>query len=336
MNALRTFSLVAVVLLLAAGAAVLSSCGGSGDAGSASATTSPPGETQVTTSAVPALSRWRPGTDDLAGTRAVAHAYLHALMEGQVDDSVGLATDTERYYAPTATLDNWIDATHAEGVAAVSAVWQEWQSQLFWPRNSDRYVVHVLPGAIVLTGTVSDRPLGAQWVVPFIDLLAVSDGRIVHEDIYGDPHATQIQTQGAPDGAETWPSPPSAGETVDGAMTVSLAVADILSRSGEFAGLKGLYAPDITSLDTSQRRPLHGVTEVIAWHERTTEIPGADSLTIDTPLAGRGWAVLRTTVNGISAAGTGHMPGVILLDIRDGKVVRMTHYYDSTVLDLSP
>ncbi len=50
--------------------------------------------------------------------------------------------------------------------------------------------------------------------------------------------------------------------------------------------------------------------------EGTTQITVTDSLTVMPPIAGPGWAALRTRV--------------------DGKVVRMATYYDSTVVDLLP
>jgi ketosteroid isomerase-like protein len=344
MNALRTLStgaparpacraamgVLALGLLTLAvaifGTMALCACGGSGD--SAGSTVSPtPGQTVTPPPAPPAVSRWQSGADDLDQTRVVARAYLEALMDGE------MVAQADRLYAADATLDNWIDRTHVDDVDAIKEVWEEWQQGLIWPRNPDRFVVRVVPGAVVFTVSTWSGGFGVEY--PYIDFLAVSDGKVVQDEVYGDPHVTETPTKGAPDGADDLPE---LGEkdTAERSAAVALKFSEIISQSGDYPALRKLCAPDVVALDTSQRRPLRGVDAVIAWHKRTTRIPGADSVTVEPPIAGRGWAALRVTVNGISTAGTGHMPGAILLDIRNGKIVRVIHYYDSTVLDLSP
>jgi len=314
------------------GTMALGACGGSADTAS-SAATSEPTQTAVTApTEPPAVSRWQPGTDDLAQTRAVARAYLRTFM-----DKTEMAAKADRLYAADATLDNWIARKHVDGVDAIKEVWEEWQQDWGWPANPDRFVTRVAPGAVVYT--VSNWWGAYAYEIPYIDFLAVSDGKVVQDEVYGDPHVTEIATAGVPDGAETWPPRPGAKDTEERSAAVALKFSEIISQTGDYAALRKLYelyARDVVALDTSQRRPLRGVDAVIAWHKRTTKIPGADSLTVEPPIAGRGWAALRVTVNGISSAGTGHMPGAILLDIRNGKIVRVVHYYNSTVLDLSP
>jgi len=311
------------------GTLALGACGGSED--TAGSTMSPtPSQTVVTPPpAPPAVSRWQPGTDDLAQTRVVARAYLRTFM-----DKTEMAARAGRLYAADATLDNWIDRTHVDGVDAIKEVWEEWQQAWVWPANPDRFVAHVAPGAVVFTVSTWSEGFGVEY--PYVDFLAVSGGKVVQDEVYGDPHVTEVPTKGAPDRAETWPPKPGAQDTAERSAAVALRFSEIISQSGDYSALRKLYAPDVVALDTSQRRPLRGVDAVIAWHKRTTRIPGADSLSVEPPITGRGWAALRVTVNGISSAGTGHMPGAILLDIRDGRIVRVVHYYDSTVLDLSP
>ena len=331
---------VVSVLLVVVAALALAACGGSADTAGPAASPAPDQTTVKPPTEPPAVSRWQPGTDDLAQTRRVARTYLTALMDRE------MVAQADRLYAADATLDNWIDRTHADDVNAIKEAWDKWQQQqgsnsstsnLVWPANPDRFVVHVVPGAVVFT--VSTWAGGDQlfaYTIPYIDFLAVSGGQVVREDVYGDPHVTEIETAGAPDGAENWPPRPGAKDTPDRSTAVALKFSEIISQTRDFSALRKLHAPDIVALDTSQRRPLRGVDAVIAWHKGTTKVPGVDSLSVEPAIAGRGWAALRVTVNGISSAGTGHMPGAILLDIRNGKVVRMIHYYNSTVLDLSP
>ena len=53
------------------------------------------------------------------------------------------------------------------------------------------------------------------------------------------------------------------------------------------------------------------------------------------PLAGPGWAAARWTVKQVFPTGVElAVPGVTVMEVRGGKVVRMTLYYDSSVMRL--
>jgi hypothetical protein len=53
------------------------------------------------------------------------------------------------------------------------------------------------------------------------------------------------------------------------------------------------------------------------------------------PFAGPGWAAVRWTIKQVFSTGVGlAIPGTTVMEVRDGKVVRMTLYYLSGVMRL--
>jgi len=322
----RSGRLPAVLLLvLAAMAAVVCGCGEASETegqGASAPAASTPSPSRSETSPLLATSRWEPGTDDLAGTRAVARDYLDAVLARDVSPSVS------DLYADTFTLDAWLDGSRVDDLMTAKYTWGIWESNLYWSPAAKTYVA---PGVAVIAGAVMDDPDDPTVVLPYVDMLAVSDGRIVHEEILGDPHETGVVTKGWKAAAA-----PAADDTAKEARAVAATVREVLSQTGDFTALERVYDPDIVFLDTSSDGPLRGVDAVLAWHEGTTKISSVDSLAIEAPIVGPGWAVLRTTTSGTIDMDAVSMPGAIVMDVRDGKVVRMTVYYDSTVLDLSP
>jgi hypothetical protein len=102
--------------------------------------------------------------------------------------------------------------------------------------------------------------------------------------------------------------------------------------AGDQTALAELLAPDVLFYDTELRREVRGVDAVLAWQSRT---PALDAVANQAPIAGRGWAVVRWTVkqtfaNGVQLA----LPGATVMEVRDRKVVRLTLYYDNTVITL--
>ena len=238
------------------------------------------------------------------------------------------------FYAPEFTLDAWLDRTRVDDEMTAKYTWGIWESNLYWSPAAKTYLA---PGVAVIAGAVMDDPDDATMVVPYVDMLAVSDGEITHEEILGDPHETGVFTKG-------WKATTAAAgadDTAKEARAVADTVREVLSRTGDFAALEKVYDPDIVFLDTSTDGPLRGVDAVLAWHEGTTRIvgvAGVESLTvaIEPPIVGPGWAVPRTRTDGTIVMDAFSVPGAIVMDVRDGKVVRMKVYYDSTIIDLSP
>ncbi|MEE4276708.1 MAG: nuclear transport factor 2 family protein [Thermoleophilia bacterium] len=322
---------LALVLPLVLAVAAVAACGcgeetdteGQGQGASSPTATVAPSPSATETSTQFGTTRWECGTDGLKETRAVLREYQAAVRERAVSPRVA------EFYAPEFTLDAWLDRTRVDDLMTAKYIWGMWESNLYWSPAARTYVA---PGVAVIAGAVMDDPDDPTMVVPYVDMLAVSDGRITHEEIIGDPHETGVVTKG-------WKATTAAAEADDTAKEARAAadtVREVLSRTGDFAALEKVYDPDIVFLDTSTDGPLRGVDAVLAWHEGTTRITDIESLAIEPPIAGPGWAVLRTRTGGTIDMDAFSVPGAIVMDVRDGKVVQMRVYYDSTIIDLSP
>ena len=78
---------------------------------------------------------------------------------------------------------------------------------------------------------------------------------------------------------------------------------------------------------------MRGWDALLAWWARVPQV----KLENKQPIAGPGWAVLRWTIRQVFSTGVElALPGATVMEVRDGKVVRMTLYYDSKVLKLQP
>lgn len=316
-------------LVLAAAAVAACGCGEAADTeGRGQGTSSPtasmaPSPSATETSPPIDTSRWECGTDGLKETRALAREYLAAVLARDVSPYVS------DLYAETFTLDAWLDRSRVDDLMTAKYTWGISESNLYWSPAAQTYVA---PGVAVIAGAVMDDPDDPTMVLPYVDMLAVSDGKIAHEEIIGDPHETGVVTKGW----KAATAAPGADDTAKEAQAVADEVREVLARTGDFAALKKVYDPNIVFLDTSTDGPLRGVDAVLAWHAGTTQIAGIESLAIEPPIAGPGWAVLRTRTGGTIDMDPFSVPGAIVMDVRDGKVVRMKVYYDSTIIDLSP
>ncbi len=102
--------------------------------------------------------------------------------------------------------------------------------------------------------------------------------------------------------------------------------------SGNLAALQALLAPDVLFYDTTQGRGARGSDAVAAWW---ANVPGTVAFYNKSPISGRGWAVVRWTARRVYSTGVElAMPGATVLEVRDGKVVRMTLYYNSKKVSL--
>ena len=151
------------------------------------------------------------------------------------------------------------------------------------------------------------------------------DGKkITHEEVFLDPGpATKRPVVFAR-------SAPGKKDTAEVAAEVATAVGDAFA-AGDQAAIQGLLAPDVRFYDTELRRGVRGVDAVLAWQ---SQIPTVE-LSNQEPIAGPGWAVVRWTVRQVCSTGVEvATPGATVMEVRDGKVVRMTLYYDNAVIGL--
>ena len=101
--------------------------------------------------------------------------------------------------------------------------------------------------------------------------------------------------------------------------------------TGDLAALKALVAPDVLFRDTAQPRGGRGWDAVLAWWGMVPTV----TLENKKPIAGPGWAVGRWTIRQVFSTGVElALPGATVMDVRNGKVVRMTIYYNSSVMRL--
>ena len=309
---------VAATLLVLITGLALVACGDPGASSSSSLEESPsPGSATASPVSTPSpaatAASWRPGDDSLAATAKVA-ARWRALLR------------TERFaasdiWSPHAALDIWAFDVHATDAGAVKAVYTNAAPGSSWTAGHQ----FVAPGVAAWEGLYAGS---GQKASPALDLLAVSGGRVTREDVYLDASGGE---RAAP--VAQWPSPPARTDTIARTKKTAEAFADAMTDSGTLR-LGRLLADDLLFYDTAQNRPQRGATALLLWwNSRTFAIakPKADHGVI----AGRGWAAVRwTATGGQTSTDEIAMPGVTVLEIRDGKVVRMTLYYDSATLAL--
>jgi len=125
-------------------------------------------------------------------------------------------------------------------------------------------------------------------------------------------------------------SAPGPKDTAKVASEVASAVGDAFA-AGDQGAIAELVAPDILFYDTELQHGVRGVDALLAWQSKTPSV----ELTNQEPMAGPGWAVVRWTVREAYPTGVElAMPGATVFEVRDGKVARMTLYYDSKVIRL--
>jgi ketosteroid isomerase-like protein len=156
-----------------------------------------------------------------------------------------------------------------------------------------------------------------------VSLLAVDGDKIRHEEIFlnegrGRP-VTFCSTTPGPD------------DTAKAAHQVGAAVGEAFA-AGDRVALQALIAPDVLFYDITEGRGARGADAVDAW---LASVPDGVTFVNKKPLSGPGWAVLRWTARRVYSTGVElAMPGATVLEVRDGKVVRMTLYYDSKKVSL--
>ena len=183
--------------------------------------------------------------------------------------------------------------------------------------------------ALVTRGVAAYESLFAQSgqkPTAALDLLAVSGGTISREIF--------LDTSGgrAAEPVTQWPSAPTSADTVARTKKTARAFADAATGNTLKIGL--LLADDVLFYDTAQKRERRGATALLRWWGGRTAWNYANRPT-DGLIVGPGWAAVRwTATGGQTSTDDITMPGAMMLEIRSGKVVRMTLYYDAATLPL--
>jgi hypothetical protein len=294
----------------------LTACGGT--KGAKTSLTPSPSVSRTIQPAEEPVSQWdAPGTASLAQTRALIRRWSAALTAEKIPGAA--------LYAKDATWDYWQSDKHLRGAKTIAAVYRGASVDMDWPQFDHALVA---PGVGVVEGMFRDlAAIPAGMVEPALSLLAVDGNRIVHEEVFSDG------VSGKKRAVEFCRSAPTPRDTAKAAAGVATAVADAFF-AGDRNALQTVVAPDVLFRDASQVRGARGFDAVLAWWDNVPQV----ELENKAPIAGAGWAVWRWTVKrmfptpGIQMA----LPGATVLEIRDGEVVRMTMYYDSSQLALQP
>jgi ketosteroid isomerase-like protein len=302
----------ATLALLGVAALALAACGGSGTGTTASPTPTPP-PPSVTPSPTTTAAAWQPGSDALVATTKVSARFLTMLRTRRF-----AASDI---WSPQATLDLYASDVHASGADAVKSVYTGAAPESSWTAGH----------ALVTTGVAAYEGLFAQSGLrptAALDLLAVSGDKVEHEDVYLD-----LSGGRAAEAVTQWPSPPAPTDTVARTKKTATAFVDAMTDSGTLQ-LGLLLADDVLFYDTAQKRQQRGATELLTWWGgRAAAL--IEPQTENSLVVGPGWAAVRWVGTGAqSSTDDVTMPGAAMLEIRGGKVVRMTLYYDSATLAL--
>jgi ketosteroid isomerase-like protein len=312
---LGSFAVLGLSLLVGGlallGVVTLGACGGTGSTASSSASTEAavPSASPSVVHAEEPVSQWdAPGTASTARTQAVTRRYAAALHAEKIPDV--------KLYAPDATWDVWSSEEHREGAPAIAKVYRDVASECDWSKSH----VMVAPGVGVDEGVFT---VYGTTPTPFVSLLALDGNKIAHEEIFlNDGRGRPVTFYG---------TAPGTNDSAMAAARVGTAVAEAFAAGDEVA-LQELLAPDVVFYDTTQGRGARGTAAVDAWW---AAVPDAVSFVNKKPLSGSGWAVLRWTARRVYSTGVElAMPGATVLEVRDGKVVRMTLYYNSKKVSL--
>jgi hypothetical protein len=310
-SAAGTSTMALVVLLLLCASAAVTACGGTSTtaSNSPSATiTSPSASPSIVPAAEP-VSKWdAPGSASLAQTQTTTRRYAAAL-EAEKIPKAGL-------YTAASTWDYWPTDAHVRGAKEIEGIYRDAGAYIDWPKRSHRLAA---PGVAVYEGLVK---LYGTSTTPSLVLLAVDGNKVTHEEIFLNEGDVRPVTYGV--------SAPGPKDTAKVAAKVGAAVGDAFA-AGDRAALQALVAPDVLFRDTTLPHGVRGWDALLAWWD---QVP---ALTLENKkqISGPGWAVGRWTIRQVFSTGVElAMPGASVMEVRNGKVVRMTLYYNSSVMRL--
>ena len=223
-------------------------------------------------------------------------------------------------YAKDATFDYWASGEiHEQAAAAIESVYKGAAGTL----DSAKTRLMVAPGVVVGEGMLTAHD-GGTVSFPSMSLLAVDGDKVAHEEVFLDPGP---DTKKAVTSAGSAPGPK---DTAKAASQAAAAVGDAFV-AGDQAALRELLAPGVLFYDTELRHGVRGVDAVLVWQSQTPTL----ELTNQAPIVGPGWAVVRWTVRQTDSTGVQvALPGATVMEVRGGRVVRMTLYYDNAVIGL--
>jgi SnoaL-like domain len=301
---------LALVLLTCVGLVALGACGGSSTSASnsPSAAATPTASPSILPAADP-VSRWdAPGTASLAQAQAVTRRYAAALRAEKIPKA-GL-------YTSASTWDIHSSDAHVKGAREIESVYRDAATYSSWGKGH----VMAAPGVGVDEGLYTAYGTDAT---PALSLLAVNGDKIVHEEIFINEGDTQAVKQ--------YGSAPGLKDTAKIAAKVGGAVGDAFA-TGDQASLKALVASDVLFRDTALPHDVQGWDALLAWWDK---VPNGVQLKNKKPIAGPGWSVVRWTVRQAFSTGVElALPGATVMEVRNGHVVRMTVYYDSSTMHL--
>jgi SnoaL-like domain len=264
--------------------------------------------------------RWdAPGTASSVQAGAVARHYVAVLSSGRIPDA-GL-------YTASATCDFWGAGRQVRGAMTIQRehglLAHERDRAWSWSKD---YHLLTGPGVAVCEGMYRgsnrhvDQPPDPA---PYLIVLAVDGDKIAHEEIF---------SQGAGRAVTFYGSPLGPGDTVQVAAHVGAALGAAFATRDR-AALQALLAPDVLFRDVTDRRGTRGRDAALTWWDALA--PAKDvKIKNRAPIAGPGWAVVRWTARRFWK--TGFIPkgvdesrnGATVIEVRDGKVVRMTLYLE--------
>jgi hypothetical protein len=304
-----TWTIALVVLLLLC--AAVTACGSTDTTASNSpsaTTTSPSASPSIVPAAAP-VSRWdAPGSASPAQALAAARRYAAALTAEKIPKA-GL-------YTSASTWDYWPTDAHVRGATEIEGIYRDAGASIDWPKRSHSLAA---PGVAVYEGLTK---LFGTSTTPSLVLLAVDGSKVTHEEIFLNEGDVQPVAYGV--------STPGPKDTAKVAAKVGAAVGDAFA-TGDQAALQALVAPDLLFRDTTLSHGVRGWDALLAWWDKVPAV----TLENGQQISGPGWVVGRWTIRQVFSTGVElAMPGASVMEVRDGKVVRMTLYYNSSVMRL--
>ena len=298
---------IAVLCLLVLGLAALGlfglcACGDTSTTTTAASVTPSPARSPST-----AFEPWPPGTASAAQALAVARRYAVDANAERVSADL-LAADW--------TMDLWLADQHFTGFEATDYMAKS-PKVLDWSKGS----VLATAGAAAVEQIVTNS--GEGITMPCLEVLTVANGKITHMEVYGNGVAGSHFARPKPVAAKPGPA--------DDAAAAEAAVTAYYSAlaEGDAAAAAALYSPRVVFQDTTRTGKAGGAQEAIAWLTKAAAVPHM-TMELKSVIAGRGFAVARWVASGDTSGGVYvGVRGATVFEVRDGKIVRQTIYYNS-------